>query len=265
MAAEVTVIGAKEVKISIAGVFTPISARNPKPAGVKIDELSMKFIADLKVVDGKLVLTPKTGFSGKKILTLTITKDGIDRLIQVPLTVLPETVTKPNFTPSSASRSMIRWTASPNASAYTVYSSGKKVCSTTMTSCSVAKVFGPSAVIEVVSNGGESTVSQRVEADFTQSAPLLVTRLVGATNIKTSLTVVDRKALEKVIALIKTQGFRSIVISKIWTTKKTESLAAARIVAIKKYINDGAGVKNLTFEVIPASSRTILNNILVKG
>jgi hypothetical protein len=265
MAAAVTVIGAKEAKISIAGVFIPISASNPKPVGVKIDDVSMKFIADLKVVDGKLVLTPESGFSGKKVVTLTITENGTDSSIQVPLTVLPESVTKPILTPSSASKTLIRWTASPNASAYTVYSSGKRVCTTTVTSCSVAKVFGPTAAIEVVSNGGDNTVSQRVDADFKLGAPLLVTRLVSATNIKSSLSVVDRTALEKVIALVKTQGYRSIMISKIFTTKSTESLAAARLAAIKKYINDGANVKNLTFEIVPAASRTYFNNILVKG
>jgi uncharacterized repeat protein (TIGR02543 family) len=265
MTAAVTVIGAKEARISIAGVFIPISSTNPKPAGVKFDEISMKFISDSRVVNGILVLTPKIGFSGKKIVTLTFTEDGTDRSIQVPLTVLPEIVTKPIFAPTSEGRSVIRWTASPNAFSYTVYSSGKRVCSTTMTSCSVAKFFGPSAGIEVVSNGGDSTVSQGVEAEFSQSTSLLVTRIVSATNIKTSLTVADRKALEKVIALIKTQGYRSIVISKASTTKKNESVAAARIAAIKKYINDEAGVKSLTFEVVPASSRTIFDHILVKG
>jgi uncharacterized repeat protein (TIGR02543 family) len=265
LTAAVTVIGAKEAKISIWGAFTPTSATNLKPAGVKFDEISTNLIADLKVVDGKLILVPKIGFSGKKTVTLTITDDGVDRSIQVPLIVLPEAVTKPIFTPTSARRSVIRWSASPNASAYAVYSSGKRVCSTTLTSCSVAKLFGPSAVIEVVSNGGDRTASQKVEAEFSQSTSLLVTRLVSDANTKSSLTVDDRKALVKVIALIKSQGYRSIVISRISTTKKTESLEAARIAVIKKYIIDGSGVKNLTFEVVPASSKTVFNNILVKG
>jgi hypothetical protein len=55
------------------------------------------------------------------------------------------------------------------------------------------------------------------------------------------------------------------VISNITTTKKTEALAAARIAAIKKYISDKAGTKDLTFDVIPAASRTYFNNIFVKG
>jgi uncharacterized repeat protein (TIGR02543 family) len=263
--APVTVTGAKEVKISTAGVFTPISASDLRPLGVKIDENSKEFIAEVKVIEGKLVLTPVTGFSGKKIVTATITENGIDRIIQIPLTVLPENVTKPVLTPVSSSKSTIRWVASPNATAYTVYLSGKKVCSTPTTSCSVARVLGPNAVIEVVSNGGDSTVSQRVDADFKLNGPLLVTRVVSATKTKAVLSSVDTTALYKVIPLVKSQGFKTIVISKITTTKKTEALAAARIAAIKKFISEKSGVKDINFEIVPATSNTYFNNIYVKG
>jgi uncharacterized repeat protein (TIGR02543 family) len=263
--APVTVTGAKEAKISTAGVFTPISASDLRPLGVKIDENSKEFIAEVKVIEGKLVLTPVTGFSGKKIVTATITENGIDRIIQIPLTVLPENVTKPVLTPVSSSKSTIRWVASPNATAYTVYLSGKKVCSTPTTSCSVARVLGPNAVIEVVSNGGDSTVSQRVDADFKLNGPLLVTRVVSATKTKAVLSSVDTTALYKVIPLVKSQGFKTIVISKITTTKKTEALAAARIAAIKKFISEKSGVKDINFEIVPATSNTYFNNIYVKG
>ena len=263
--APVTVVGNVEAKIATNEVFVPVSTTNQKPAGVQIDDISKRFIADVKVVDGKLVLTPATGFSGKKIVTATITENGIDRIIQIPLTVLPENVTKPVLTPVSSSKSTIRWVASPNATAYTVYLSGKKVCSTPTTSCSVARVLGPDAAIEVISNGGDSTVSQRVDADFKLNGPLLVTRVVSATKTKAVLSSVDSTALYKVIPLVKSQGFKTIVISKITTTKKTEALAAARIAAIKKFISEKSGVKDINFEIVPATSNTYFNNIYVKG
>jgi hypothetical protein len=71
--------------------------------------------------------------------------------------------------------------------------------------------------------------------------------------------------LDKVIALIRTQGFGTVVISEISTTKKTEALAAARIAAIKKYIDEKTGSRAITFEVVPAASRTYFNNISLKG
>jgi NH3-dependent NAD+ synthetase len=146
-----------------------------------------------------------------------------------------------------------------------VYLNGKKVCSTSLTNCSVPQVLGPNASIQIISNGGDSTVSNKVAADFKFNGLLLVTRFVSATNTKGSFSSVDIAKLYNVISLIKTQGYREIVISKIATSKKTELLAAERIAAIMKFINDRAGVKNLTIEIIPAASKTYFNNIYLKG
>ena len=262
--APVSVIGDKDAQISNAGVFTPTSASDPRPVGVQIDEASKKFIADVKVVNGNLILTPEKGFSGKRLVTVTIKENGIDRVVQIPLTVLPEKVIKPVMTPSSERGSVIRWGASPNATAYTVYLNGKKVCSTAIATCSISKVIGPAAEITVMSNGGDRTVSQRVEADFRQSTPVFITRLVSATNTKGTLTGVDIAALYKVIDLINNQGFRTIEISNITTTKKTEALATERVNRIKNFISSKTGNLKLTFTVVPATSRTVFNRISLK-
>jgi uncharacterized repeat protein (TIGR02543 family) len=263
--APVTVIGDTQTKVPSVDVGAASTVPGSKPPAVKVDAVSEKFIADVKIVDGKLLLTPETGFSGKKTVTVTITENGVDRFVQIPLTVLPEVVAKPVLTPTASNKSIIRWTESPNANTYTVYLNGKKVCSTSASSCSVSQVLGPDAVIEIVSNGGDRTVSEKIGADFRQNNPVSITRLVSATITKATLTKVDTKALDKVIALIRTQGFGTIVISEITTTKKTASLAAARIAAIKKYIDEKTGSREITFEVMPAASRTYFNNISVKG
>jgi hypothetical protein len=263
--APVTVIGNQDAKVIAVEVAVPAVGSGVKPPAIKIDAVSEKFIADVKVVEGKLVLTPETGFSGRKTVTVTITEGGVDRVVQIPLTVLPEVVTKPVITPMAFNRSNIRWTQSPNADAYTVYLNGKKVCATSAANCSIRTVLGPKSVIEIVSNGGDRTVSQRVDAEFKQNTPVVVTRVVSATITKTALSKVDTKALDQVVSVIKSQGFTNVVISNITTTKKTEALAAARIAAIKKYISDKTGSKDLIFEVIPATSSTYFNNIAVKG
>jgi uncharacterized repeat protein (TIGR02543 family) len=263
--APVTVVGDKDAKVTSVDIKPVSTDAGSKPPAVKVDSVSDKFIAEVKIVDGKLVLTPETGFSGKKTVTVTITENGVDRIVQIPLTVLPEAVEKPVLTPTASNKSIIRWTESPNATAYTVLLNGKKVCSTSASSCSVKQVLGPDAVIEVISNGGDRTVSEKIEADFRQNNPVAITRLVSATITKATLTKVDTKALDKVIALIRTQGFATVVISEITTTKKTATLAAARIAAIKKYIDEKTGSREITFEVVPAASRTYFNNISVKG
>ena len=263
--APVTVVGDKDAKVIAVDIATPTPGSNSKPAEIKVDKASEKFIAEVKVVEGKLVLTPETGFSGKKTVSVTITENGADRIIQIPLTVLPEAVTKPVLTPTASNRSNIRWTESPNADGYTVYLNGKKVCTTTALSCSVKTILGPNANIEIVSNGGDRTVSQRVDAEFRQNVPVAVTRLVSATITKATLTKVDTKALDKIVALIKNQGFGTVVISEITTTSKTKALAAARIESIKKYITSKIGSEQVEFEITPVKSRTYFNNISVKG
>jgi hypothetical protein len=263
--APVIVVGNQDAKVIAIDIAIPATGSTTKPPVIKIDKASEKFIAEIKVVDGKLVLTPETGFSGKKTVSVTITENGADRIIQIPLTVLPEAVTKPVLTPTASNRTNIRWTESPNADGYTVYLNGKKICTTSALNCSVKSVLGPNAKVEIISNGGDRTVSQRVDADFRQVTPVQVARLVSATSTKTTLSRVDTKALDKVIALIKSQGFGTIVISEITTTSKTKAAAEARIAAIKKYIDSKSGSEKITFEVVKPSSRTIFNNVSVKG
>jgi uncharacterized repeat protein (TIGR02543 family) len=265
IAPPVTVVGDKDARVTTVEIAVPTVGSDSKPAVVKVDSLSEKFIAEVKVVEGKLVLTPETGFSGKKTVTVTITENGVDRIVQIPLTVLPEAVTKPVLTPSASNKSIIRWTASPNATTYTVLLNGKKVCATSAFSCSVSRILGPDAVIEIVSNGGDRTVSEKIDAEFRQTNPVAITRLVSATITKATLTMVDTKALDKVVSLIKVQGFRTVVISEITTTSKTKALASARIESIKKYISSKIGTEDVEFEVTPVKSRTYFNNISVKG
>jgi uncharacterized repeat protein (TIGR02543 family) len=263
--APVTVVGDSTTTIPAIEIFTPAAGTNAQPPVIKIDVASDKFIAEVKVEEGKLVLTPETGFSGRKTVTVTITENGTDRIVQIPLTVLPEPVAKPVLTPMASNRSLIRWTESPNATAYTVLLNGKRICSTSASSCSVRQALGPNAVIEIVSNGGDRTFSQRIEADFRQNVPVPITRIVSATNTKATLSRVDTKALDSVVALIRTQGFGTVVISEISTNQRTAPLAAARIAAIKKYIDDRTGTREITFEIVPPTSRTSFNNISVKG
>ena len=146
-----------------------------------------------------------------------------------------------------------------------VYLNGKKVCATSGTNCTISKILGPDATIEIVSNGGDRTVSEKIEADFKQAAPIPVARLASSTNTKASLSKTDLSALDKLIAIVKSQGFGTVVISQITTTKKTEAAAAARIASIKKYVDTKLGSTEVTFQVVPPTSRTYLSTVSVKG
>jgi uncharacterized repeat protein (TIGR02543 family) len=235
-----------------------------KPTTVKVDSASQKFISEVKIVNGKVVLTPVAGFSGKKNVTVTINEDGKERNVQIALTVLPEVVTKPTITPTGMTKTTIKWEASPNAISYTIYLDRKIVCSTSGVTCTVNMILGPKALVEIISNGGDKTISQRVRADLKVTAPILVGQLVSTTNTKSTLTPVDISTLNKIATVIKSQGFKTVMISEITTTKRTQAAAEARMAAIKKFIRDKTGISTLKFEEIPVTSRTNINKIMLK-
>jgi hypothetical protein len=235
-----------------------------KPTTVKVDSASQKFISEVKIVDGKVVLTPVVGFSGKKNVTVTINEDGKERNVQIALTVLPEVVTKPTITPTGMTKTTIKWEASPNAISYTIYLDRKIVCSTSGATCTINMILGPKALVEIISNGGDRTISQRVRADLKVTAPILVGQLVSTTNTKSTLTPVDISTLNKIATVIKSQGFKTVMISEITTTKRTQAAAEARMAAIKKFIRDKTGISTLKFEEIPVTSRTNINKIMLK-
>lgn len=261
----VVVVGDRDAKIVSVEVLTAGSTASGKPATLVVDSKSKAFISEVKIVDGKLTLTPEQGFSGKRSVTVTITENGSERIIQIPLTVLPEPVSNPVATPSSAGKSVIRWVASPNATEYTVFVDGKRVCVRANTNCSISELVGPSSLIEIISKGGDRTYSQRVEADFKLTTPVLIGRLINSSVPKATLTQVDRVRLDKVASLIGVKGFTQVIISTVKTSKSNQRVADARIAAIKKYLVEKSGSDSIIFETVAASSGTYFNNISVKG
>ncbi|CAN2226040.1 Listeria/Bacterioides repeat [Candidatus Nanopelagicaceae bacterium] len=264
--APVTVVGDAQTNIPTIEIAAAASGSNSNLVFVKVDAASKKFVANLKIVEGKLVLTSEAGFSGKKTVTVTITENGIDRIIKIPLTVLPEAVSKPVVTPTSSSKTVIRWTPSPNASTYNVFVDGKQVARAILgTSFSINKILGPNSIVEIVANGGDRTTSSKISANFNGAVSIQITSLVSTSKLQTSLTSAEKKALDKVISLIRTQGFKTVVISSITTTKTTNAAATARIASIKKYIDSKSAPQMISYEVTTPTSRTFVNNIFVKG
>jgi len=263
--APLTVTGNKAANVPTIEVQEPVKGSNAKPVGIKIDAASEKYIAEAKVVEGKLVLKPETGFSGKKNVLVTITENGVDRMIQIPITVLPDVVSKPVVEPVSATKTTIKWVASPNASSYKVFVNSKQICLSTTTSCVAKTVLGPNSVVEIVSNGGDRTISEKMEAALVQQTPVVIDRIFSANITSGALGQKDINALNKVANIITTQGFTTVVISKIVTTSKTSKIAAARVEAIKSYLQERVSGISLTFEVVPSNSKTYFNNIALKS
>lgn len=252
----VTTVGdnSAKVEISLTGKISDASV-------VVADQ---KYVSKVEVVDGKLTLTPATGFSGKQTVTVATIVDGNVVNVQLALTVLPEPVKATAATPKSSSTAGITWEKSPNAQKYEVFVNGKRICSTSSDGCNFNSLVGPKDKVEIVALGGDQTKSEKVQVDYQPEKPVLVNRIVGSTRIKSALTTTDKSALNRVIALIKKHGFTDVVLSQVSTTSANKAAADKRMEAIQKYIQSGVGKIDLKFAVTKPTKQTVINNISLK-
>ena len=252
----VTTVGDSSAKVAITltGKITDAS----------VPVADQKYVGKVEVIDGKLTLTPATGFSGKQTVTVATVVDGNIVNVQVALTVLPEPVKAIAATPKSTTTAGISWEPSPNAIKYDVYLNGKKLCSTSADSCNFNSLVGPKDKVEIVAIGGDQTKSEKIQVDYQPERPVLVNRIVGSTRIKSTLSTTDKSALNKVIALIKKHGFTDVVLSQVSTTTATKAAADKRMEAIQKYIQNGVGKQDLNFAVVKPTKQTVINNISLK-
>lgn len=252
----VTTVGdnSAKVEISLTGKISDASV-------VVADQ---KYVSKVEVVDGKLTLTPASGFSGRQTVTVATTVDGNIVNVQLALTVLPEPVKATAATPKSSSTAGITWEKSPNAQKYEVFVNGKRICSTSSDGCNFNSLVGPKDKVEIVALGGDQTKSEKVQVDYQPEKPVLVNRIVGSTRIKSTLTTTDKSALNRVIALIKKHGFTDVVLSQVSTTSANKAAADKRMEAIQKYIQSGVGKIDLNFAVTKPTKQTVINNISLK-
>ena len=222
-----------------------------------------KGLSEVKIVENQLAVVPTVGFSGKTSVTVTITDGSSTSQIQLPVTVLPEPVKDPTLTPKSGTSTIITWDASPNATNYQVFVDGKSVCKTSSDSCTVSRILGPNANVDVIANGGDATKSEVVDAEYQAANPVTVARISGTFG-KATLSKNDLTNLNKVISTINKQGFENVQITGITTTKLTASAAKARLDAMVAYIQENVSNPDLTIKVVAPTSRTFTNQIAVK-
>lgn len=140
---------------------------------------------------------------------------------------------------------------------------GKSVCRTSGESCTVLKILGPNANVEVIANGGDSTKSELADAEYQAGNHVTVAKISGTFG-KASLSANDLTNLNKVIATVNKQGFDNVQISNITTTKSTTVSAKARLDAMVAYIKSKVDNPDLKITVVAPSSRTFTNQISVK-
>lgn len=220
-------------------------------------------LKEVKIVENQIAVVPQQGFSGRTNVTVTVTDGTSTTQIEVPVTVLPEPVKDPTITPQSSRRSIVSWEASPNAQNYQVYVDGRLTCSSTATSCTLPKILGPNAEVEVVANGGDATRSDLTSAGYEAPQAVAITRIVGLST-KSTLTDSEKLRLDRLVDLIKTQGFETVEISNISTTRRNAAAAKARLDAIINYIQSKVDDTDLNINVVDPTSRTLSNKISVR-
>jgi len=224
---------------------------------------SLKGVSEVKSVDDQLAVVPTAGFSGKTSVIVSITDGNTTTKIEVPVTVLPVPVKDPILTPKSVNSSLIAWGASPNASGYQVLVDGKTVCKTSGDSCTVGKILGPNAQVEVIANGGDSTKSDVVDANYKANNPVPVVRIAAAYK-NSILNSNDINNLNKVISTVTTQGFANVQITTISTVKRTQAAAKERLDAMVSYLKSKVTNPDFVVSVVPSKNRTALTTISVK-
>lgn len=196
---------------SSTGIARPTLADG---ATLEVHPTLLKDAAGITMVatnDGQFVVVSDAEFSGKTNLPLLHTAaDGTQTIVMVPLTVLPVAPTDPAHKASGSTRTTISWTASPNATGYTVFVDDQAVCSTTtQTSCTVPQLLGPNRVIEVQATGNDSTQSSRSTVSYSPSKLMPVLTVKFAEN-KYQLGNTVKKQLRTFVQMMVREGFNRV-------------------------------------------------------
>ena len=169
-------------------------------------------LLSVKVSLTEISVTPKLNYSGISEVIVELTSADTKETITVQVTVNPAGPSNPIFTPTSPKLTSITWKSSPSATSYEVKIAESVVCTSKTTTCSVAQLLGPKAVINVNAIGNDRTSSEPVLAGYVNKKP--ITALV--VNFATGSSVLSSTAKAQLRSIAKTvveQGFSHFVVS----------------------------------------------------
>ena len=169
-------------------------------------------INDAKLNNGVVEYTPAPGFSGKTVVPLLLTQNGVQTIILVPVTVNPVAPSKGEFTPTAPTNTNLGWDPSPNATGYKVYLNGKLVCETTKAlTCSVKQILGPKAKLTVEALGNDGTVSKQTLPVYAPKRPIPVLVVNFAVD-SFRVTPLAKRKMDAFVKMMREQGFTRVVI-----------------------------------------------------
>lgn len=159
-----------------------------------------------------ITVTPVAGFSGLIQVPFTVTNGTATIQRTARVTVRPLAATAVGYKVGYRS-TVIGWARSKSSgvTGYEVWVNGKKVCSTTATSCTVAGVLGPKAKVSVVTVGGDGVRTQAGAAGkYLSSGACGGVSAVYFDNASAVITSATRTTLASTAATINAQGFTKV-------------------------------------------------------
>ena len=187
------------------------------------------------ITAGSLIISPAPGFTGVLDVPVEFLREGRDPISgTLHITVVPRRAGAGTYTPTAAHRTTLTWQASPTRSvvAYEVRVDGRRVCTTTLTTCEATRLIGPRPAVTVVAIGDAGTRSAPRTLRYLPAEPVLVT-VIHFDSDQDALTRAAKKKLTKLAAIIREQAFRKLLVEghtdSISSEKYNRALSQRRI------------------------------------
>jgi outer membrane protein OmpA-like peptidoglycan-associated protein len=204
---------------TITGPNNPNNPGGPKVPVITINETTTsvevtdkgKGVNNAAINDNRIEVKTDPKFSGKTNVEVTYVTPSETKVVVVPVSVAPQAPINPTYTPLTMQRSVVRWSASPNAQRYEVTVRGQQVCVTSALQCRVPQILGPAATVSVEAIGGDNL---RTSAPAVYKFERMIIALtVNFDTAKFNLKPAARQELRDVAAIIEREGFQRIEVT----------------------------------------------------
>ena len=221
-------------------------------------------IKEAEIVGGKLVTKPEPTFSGKTTVSVTVTNNGEESTVLIPV-IVPPNAPVAQSSPQTLREATVKWEPSTNATSYEVVYRGAVVCETTETACVLPNTVGPKTPVNVIAKGNDDTQNE-VKPTLVIEKP--IPALVVNFNLSSATLTLDAKLeMKSVATIIKREGFTRLVVTghtDIQSGIDNQMLSKARAAATKAYLEKL--LPNVKFKIgAYAATKPVADNVTQEG
>jgi OmpA family len=126
--------------------------------------------ASVSLAGARVHVVPAPGFTGTITVPVTVTHGTATLHTEVIVYVRPAAVTGGSHHLVDAHTTTVRWTGSEGARWYEIHVNGVLRCRTVRSSCTMPRMLGPAAVVEVTAVGADELRSAAVRVPYHETA-----------------------------------------------------------------------------------------------